>query len=260
MTAGDPDDPDVNRDYWNAYADEYQTTHGSRLAAGAAWGVWALPEEQLGILGDVAGAHVVELGCGSGSWAVALAHRGARVTGVDVSAAQLAHARAAVVAAGVADRVTLVEAPAEAVPLADGTADVVLSDHGALSYADPDRTLPECARLLRPGGLLALLTSTPWFEVCWDEEAGAVDERLHLPYPWLGRVEASDGVRAYVEYRLPYGGWIRAFRAHGFVVEDLVELHPGPGATTTHDDRGDLAWAQRWPAEHIWVVRRAGRD
>ncbi len=28
---------------------------------------------------------------------------------------------------------------------------------------------------------------------------------------------------------LPYGAWIRLFRAHGFVIEDLIELRPGPG-------------------------------
>lgn len=254
--ADDPDDPDVNRAYWDDYADEYQATHGPRLAAGAAWGVWAIPEAELGVLGEVAGLAVVELGCGSASWTVALARRGAHVTGVDVSPAQLDHARRAVAAAGVADRVDLVRAPIEALPLPDRSADLLLSDHGALSYAEPERALPECARVLRPGGRLVFLTSTPWFEVCWDEEEGRVDDRLHLPYPWLGRVEASDGVRRYVEYRLPYGGWIRTLRAHGFTVEDLVELHPGPEATTTHDDRGDLDWARTWPAEHIWVARR----
>jgi SAM-dependent methyltransferase len=256
MSAPDGDG-EVNRRYWDGYADEYQAAHRERLAVGAAWGVWAIPDAEVGVVGAVDGLDVVELGCGSASWSVALAVRGARVVGVDVSPAQLGHARRAVAEAGVTDRVTLVRAPVEDLPLADRSADLLLSDHGALSYADPDLALPECARVLRPGGRLVFLTSSPWFEVCWDEEEGRVDDRLHLPYPWLGRVEASDGVRHYVEYRLSYGGWIRTLRAHGFTVEDLVELHPGPDATTTHDDRGDLDWARTWPAEHIWVARRA---
>jgi len=48
-------------------------------------GLGELTEADLGLLGDVAGADVVELGCGGGQCAVALAERGADVVGVDLS-------------------------------------------------------------------------------------------------------------------------------------------------------------------------------
>ena len=38
------------------------------------------------------------------------------------------------------------------VPLPDETFDVVFCDHGALTFADPYKVVPECARLLRPMG------------------------------------------------------------------------------------------------------------
>jgi hypothetical protein len=55
---------------------------------------------------------------------------------------------------------------------------------------------------------------------------------------------------------LPYGEWIRLFRANGLVVEDLVELRPPEGATTTYTEFTSYEWARRWPAEQIWKVRK----
>jgi hypothetical protein len=60
-----------------------------------------------------------------------------------------------------------------------------------------------------------------------------------------------------IEFQLPYGSWIALFRESGLIVEDLVELRPAADATSSYRDQQDLAWARRWPMEHIWRVRRA---
>jgi hypothetical protein len=60
----------------------------------------------------------------------------------------------------------------------------------------------------------------------------------------------------YVEFMLPYGAWIRLFRAHGFWIEDLIELRPGPDDVSSYRDDIDRAWYRRWPGEQIWKVRR----
>ena len=60
-----------------------------------------------------------------------------------------------------------------------------------------------------------------------------------------------------VDFQLAYGEWIRLFRAHGLVVDDLVELRPPKGATTTFADLGDRRFARRWPAEQIWKAHKA---
>lgn len=52
-----------------------------------------VPERQLGVLGEVAGLDVVELGCGTAYFSAWLARRGARPVGVDLTPAQLATAR-----------------------------------------------------------------------------------------------------------------------------------------------------------------------
>jgi hypothetical protein len=64
----------------------------------------------------------------------------------------------------------------------------------------------------------------------------------------------DDGERT--SFQLPYGEWIRLFRANGFVIEDLIEPRPGSLATSTYNSAEALAWARRWPAEAIWRVRK----
>lgn len=248
------EDARKNRAYWDRYSNEYQATHGEALASDPmAWGVWRIPESELRVLGRVRGKDILELGCGAARWSVALALAGARPVGLDNSKRQLVHARRNMTAART--DFPFVHASAEKVPLSDQSFHTVFADHGALSFADPRRTVPECARLLRPGGLLAFCASTPFHDLCWNDRSERVDSRLHSDYYSLGRWE-DDG---HVEYQLPYGEWIRLFRDNGFAVENLLELRPPERAHTTYAHYVSARWARRWPAEHIWVARREGR-
>jgi ubiquinone/menaquinone biosynthesis C-methylase UbiE len=143
-----------NRRWWDRTSDEYQERHREFIGnADPRWGMWQLPESELKILGDVSGKDVLELGCGAAQWSILLAKQGARPVGLDNSQRQLDHARRLMAEAGV--DFPLVHSSAEDVPLPDGSFDVVFCDHGAFSFADPYRLVPEASRLLRPGGLLA---------------------------------------------------------------------------------------------------------
>lgn len=243
--ASPPEHVEANRAAWNARADEYQLTCGPFLR-GDAWGTWQIPEAELGLLGDVAGKDVLELGCGAARFSIALAARGARCVGLDYSERQLEHAR------GLGADFRLVHAAAEDVPLPDGCFDVVFSDHGALSWGEPSRVVPEAARVLRPGGLLVFNVTSPFARMCLDEEADRQTERLLRPYFGLRRIDEGDGAAT---YNLGYGDWVRLLRANGLVVEDLVEPEPPDGATTPYGIPVD--WAKQWPAESIWVCRKA---
>ena len=236
-----------NREHWNADAADYQRRNAEHIAAGEAWGVWQIPEAELQVLGDVAGKDVLENGCGAAQWGRALARRGARVTGLDLSEAQLEHARAA------GADFPLVHGSAESLPFPDGSFDVVFADHGAFTFADPYLTIPEAARVLRPGGLLAFSHSSPLESVCWEEGSDAMSTKLQRPYFGLHREDWTE----YVTFNLPYGEWIRLFRASGLVVEDLVELRPAADAVSTYRDDDDRAWARRWPMDEIWKCRKA---
>ena len=241
-----------NREFWDGQSEAYQERNAAFIEQGMAWGLWQIPEAELHVLGDVADLDVLELGCGAAEWSRALLRAGARPVGLDNSGARLEHARRANEEAGV--DFPLLHASAEAVPLPDGSFDVVMCDWGAMTFADPFLTVPEAARLLRPGGLLAFSSASPLTWVVWDEEADEFTERLVEPYFEMHRVETPEGS---VEFNLPIGAWIRLFREHGLVVEDLIEVRPPEGAASTYRTSEETAWARRWPMEQIWKVRKA---
>jgi SAM-dependent methyltransferase len=241
-----------NQASWDADADDYQARHGPDLAAsgGLAWGTTQVSESELRVLGDVAGRDVLEFGCGAAQWSIALARLGARPVGIDLSERQLAHARRLVAEAGL--DFPLIHASAERVPLPDASFDIVFCDHGAMTFADPYRAVPEAARVLRPGGLFAFNHHTPIEAIAWPLDGDRVTERFVVDY--FGMHQLDDGETT--TFQLPYGEWLRLFRENGFVVEDLLELRPAEGATSSYRDAEELAWARRWPAEEIWRLRK----
>jgi SAM-dependent methyltransferase len=243
-----PDHVAHNRRFWDADADAYQDAHGDGLArAPLAWGAYRAPESELRVLGDVQGLDVLELGCGAAQWSLALAALGARVVALDLSAAQLAHARAA------SRTLALVVANGEQLPFAAAAFDLVFCDHGALSFCEPAVIVPECARVLRSNGMLAFSATHPLLYLTWNDEEQRQSRRLCMPFDELGRMESGEGT---IDWSLPASTWIRLLREHGFEIEALFELCAPSGATTTYEDFAPVKWARRWPAEWIWKARR----
>jgi SAM-dependent methyltransferase len=112
---------------------------------------------------------VVDLGAGTGKLTRALVELGHRVIAVEPLAEMRAQLEAAV------PGVRAVAGAAESMPLADASADVVASAQ-AFHWFDHDDALPEIARVLRPGGRLALV---------WNSR----DDRD----PWMARLSAIIG-------------------------------------------------------------------
>ena len=248
-----PDHVRRNRAYWDAYAPKWVASAERNWAAGEiTWGRFGVPEAQLGVLPEVAGMDVIELGCGTAYISAWLARRGARPVGIDNSAEQLRTARRMQAEHGLA--FPLLHGNAESVALPDASFDLAVSEYGASIWADPNRWVPEAARLLRPGGRLVFLVSGTLFVLCVPDESDLpVGERLLRPYFGMHRFEwpGEDAV----EFYLGHGDWMRLLRRSGFEVEDLVEIQPPPGATTRWPDVTS-DWARRWPCEEIWVARR----
>jgi len=94
---------------------------------------------------------VVDLACGTGDLSELVALTGARVVGVDFAANMLAGARHRGISA------TFVQADAGRLPLPTGWASVVISGFALRNFVSIPAVLTEAARVLRPGGRLALL-------------------------------------------------------------------------------------------------------
>ena len=237
-----------NRAAWDRISDEYQARNAEFIGRKdePRWGMWQLPDSELGILGDVAGKDVLELGCGAAQWSILLG--GARRAGG--RARQLgAAARARARADGGGGR-RLPARPSRRPRRCRCRTRASTSSSAttaAMTFGDPYLTVPEAARLLRPGGLFAFSHSTPLAMCCWSEETETIERRLVRDYFGMHRFDELPDEP--VEFNLPYGEWIRLFREHGFRVE---ALRRGAAAGGCRDDvphgRGDRVGARtgRW--------------
>jgi len=145
-------------------------------------------------LGVRPGERAVDLGCGEGwatRWLAARVAPNGEAVGVDGSEAMLARARATPVAGARFVRGDLLE-----LPLASATVDRVFSME-ALYYVDLDAALAEVARVLRPGGTLAVCSDfyrEHEASLVWPEELG-LQMDLRSEADWAEAVAAAGFVR-----------------------------------------------------------------
>ena len=124
-----------------------------------------------------AGARALDVACGTGNVALPLARRGAVVTGVDIAPNLLVQARERAAAEGL--KVQFDEGDAEQLPYADSSFDVVVTMFGAMFAPRPELVAAEFARVLKPGGLLAMAN---WNPASFSGQMFAVSAR-HVPPP-----------------------------------------------------------------------------
>ncbi|MBV8485945.1 MAG: class I SAM-dependent methyltransferase [Verrucomicrobia bacterium] len=105
------------------------------------------------------GARVLDIACGTGNVTIPLARRGAMVTGLDMAPNLLEEARARAAREGL--RIRLDEGFAETLPYPDASFDVLVSMFGIMFSPLLATVVSEMARVLRPGGRLALANWTP---------------------------------------------------------------------------------------------------
>jgi SAM-dependent methyltransferase len=241
-----------NQVAWTVAAAAYaEPARRNWAASEPSWGIYDVPESELGILPDVAGLDVVELGCGTAYVSAWLARRGARPVGIDVTEAQLATARALQAEHGL--DFPLIQASAEDVPLPDAGFDLAISEYGACLWCEPDAWVAEAARLLRPGGRLIFLTNALLAVLCMPDQ-GQVAERLMRPQRGLRALTWPD--EDGVEFHLAHGEWIATLARHGFAVDGLQEVHAPEGELSDRFEWMDPAWARKWPMEEVWRAHK----
>lgn len=210
------------RNAWNQASAAYNSLHEDDL------GLNALATREISaLLGPVGGLNVLEIGCGDARNCVEIARRGARVTGVDVSEAQIVLARQRVEAAGVSVRLLRADA-ADLSALPDASFHAIVSIY-VFPYVEVEAMadcLAECARLLRPGGRLIFAQDHPIRACFWDEEMqeeSVLPTRSYFdnsPMRWRFPETAA----RMTSHHRTLDGWFSSLHEAGFAVTALREL------------------------------------
>jgi SAM-dependent methyltransferase len=245
------------RGWWDQQSTGYYAEHGAFLGdADFVWGPEGLREGEAGLLGDVTGRRVLEIGCGAAQCSRWLREHGADPVATDISAGQLAQGRRLDRKTGVA--VPLVQADAQRLPFADSSFDLACSAYGGVPFvADSARVMREVARILRPGGRWVFSTTHPvrW---CFRDDPGPAGLVVEASYfDRRAYVEQDDdGTATYVEHHRTIGDRVREIVAAGLELIDIVEPE--------WPDGHDVAWAQ-WsplrgrliPGTAVFLTRKA---
>jgi len=207
-------------------------------------------EDSLKLLGNVDGKRVLDLGCGAGHNALALARQGAKVIGVDESADQIADARAACEREGL--KVELHHAPlAELAFVRADTIDAVLSAFGLASVDDVDRVFRQVHRVLRPEHPIVLSLPHPAFAVIDPDDP---ERRVHRSY-WDTAPLPSASEDGPADVPRTLGSLFTSFGRANFRVDTVLEPQP---TRTDHHTKGWSDAMAFLPATLIVRARKQG--
>jgi SAM-dependent methyltransferase len=204
--------------------------------------------EAPGWLGLEAGQLVLDAGCRDATHAIALARRyGCRVLGVDLVAAGLPKGLADATAAGLEEQVALVQGDLEALPVADGACDLIWCRDVLSCVGDAGQMLRECARVLRPGGGMALYAVFATDQLAPGDRALLVDGLGNSPasmhQPTVEAAIAAAGFQVVRRERIA-SEWSEYQLEHdpGYLTQDLLEI----ARLTRNHDQAEATLGPRW--------------
>jgi ubiquinone/menaquinone biosynthesis C-methylase UbiE len=195
----------------------------------------------LALLGDVAGARVLDAGCGPGFYAEELLARGATVVAIDVSEAMLSLARRRL-----GDRAEIRHADLdEPLPFEDAYFDLVVCPLVIHYVLNRTAALREFFRVLRPGGHAVLSTQHPTTD--WLRKGGSYFDVSQEKDVWARDVWKREGQSLTVRFwREPLTGLCESAAEAGFFIERLVEPLPAE------------SMRERWPDDWQKLQREPG--
>ena len=253
---------------WDEMSDRYQR-HALISTDDVHYGPLIPGEKDLRLLGDVHGKRILELACGAAQNSIALAKWGARVTAVDLSLKQLAHARPLIESEGV--NVALIQADIERLTMfPDESFDIILSSNGVEFVTDIAGCLREWHCVLVPGGVAAISTVHPLAAFEWDEGRGAllIKNYFNMPVEVWHDVNEADGQRGLTFFRT-VEEMFSALTGVGFSVERILEPAPYPIHRMSDAEKADIPYrGASWEADYermskvpfniIYVARKPG--
>jgi SAM-dependent methyltransferase len=252
---------ELNRRGWDTISVSYQAS--TRISTDDVhYGPLAPGEQELGLLGDVAGKRIVEIGCGGGQNSIALTKWGATCVGVDPSLAQLDHARRLALDHGV-DVPFVAGVTEDLGAFPDESFDIVLSSYAFDYVTDLQRAYDEVWRVLKPEGLFVFCLSHPWFQAVGWHLAGDPDAPEVANYAAWPDVEEwdwayEDGTTARMrDHRRTLSQIVNDLIEAGYVLERLVEQNIEDVAKASPKELARFPYVNKFdPASQEYQVMR----
>ena len=217
----------ANRTWWDIEAHDYYAQHGAFLGDDDfVWGPEGLREADAGLLGEVRGKQVLEIGAGAAQCSRYAARQGARVVATDISGGMLRQGADLNAGFTVESGLTvpLVQCDATNLPFTGGSFDTVFTSYGAVPFVvDSAAVMAEAARVLRPDGRFVFSTTHP---IRWALPDDPGYQGLTVSNSYFDRtpyVEQESGTATYVEHHRTLGDRVRELTAAGLRLVDLVE-------------------------------------
>ncbi len=192
------------------------------------------------LIGDIAGARVLDLGCGSGTYSVWFAELGAQVVGLDLSQTMIALAQGKARAKSVQAEFRVADIR-EALPFREAEFDLVFTGTALHYVEDIGAAMKQVARVMKPDARFVASVlhpmSTALFASSESEDVGGPDPGQGLYFgspnrsietPWLGFGEvSSEGHRIFCHHHT-VSGYFDAVSSAGLTITSLLEPAPGP--------------------------------
>jgi SAM-dependent methyltransferase len=214
-----------NAEAWDRYSATYQAA--LRLSTDVAhYGPDIPSEADLRLVGDVKGRRVLELGCGAAQCSIAFAKQGASATGVDISAAQLAHARQLCEQEAV--KVELRQGDlADLAFLRSDSVDVVFSAYAFGFVEDLGRVFRQVHRVLKVGAPFVFSLKHPAYDLIDD----GAEQPLLVRRSYFDRspIEYSRGDATFVEYPHTFADLTMGLARSSYRIEAILEPEPQSG-------------------------------
>ena len=206
--------------WWEETSAVYQKQ--SAIAPGIHYGPGAPYEDELKLLGDLEGKHILEIGCGGAQCGIAMAKKGAHVTGVDISEEQLKFAKTLAKKSNV--NITFYRGDIKKLPQIKSASQDVVFTAWAMQYVDPlDSCFREVYRILKKNGIFILAMPHPTYHT-----VNYKNLKLHESYFVTGKkvepVKWKDGtIHNFVCYERTFSEITNALITSKLIIEQVIE-------------------------------------
>ncbi len=247
------------QDSWNRIASHYvkryaisdKIIHYGPLCPG---------EDKLKLLGNLSGKKILDLGCGAGQNAIAIARLGARVTAIDFSEDQIRQAGDMAIRRKAQIRFIAGDI-ARRLPLPRGSFDLIISACAIAFVRDIEQVFRESIRVLKPGGMFVLSDMHP-LQYILDENRTGVNFTHSFPHKPLllkwrwdfedGKIGSMAGAH-FQHYVRSLSDYHNALTSTGFVIGKMLE--PKSTLRTPHIGFSREIWNEyRYIASHLPIT------